>query len=167
MILVVDTNILLSLLSMLASAIESLCWTIIMELDGLSANSSWLGKAAQVVKTYISLYFKSHSTSLKVQTSKDNYLSSLSLWTEKLVFQYEASWERNKDDLIFQAAILQDEHWVDHSAILKNDGVIKVAATVIKAVLLSLDHNLQLKVQSELLFAASKHNLTSILSTGT
>ena len=96
--------------------------------------------------TYISLHIKSHSTSLKVQTSKNNYLSSLSIWTENLVFQYEASWERNKNDLIFQAAILQDEYWVDHSAILKNDGVIKVAATAIKAVLLSLDHNLQLKV---------------------
>ena len=115
--------------------------------------------------TYISLHFKSHSTSLKVQTSKDNYLSSLSIWTEKLVFQYEASWERNKDDLIFQVAILQDEYWVDHSVILKNDGVIKVASTAIKAVLLSLD--LQLKVQSKLLFATSKHDLTSILSTGT
>ena len=113
------------------------------------------------------LYFKLHSTSLKVQTSKDNHLSSLSIWTEKEVFQYEASWERNKDDLIFQAAILQDEYWVDHSAILKNDGVIKVAATAIKAALLSLDHNLQLKVQSKLLFVTSKHDLTSILSTGT
>ena len=40
MVLVVDTNILLCSLSMLASVIESLCWTIIMELDGLSANSS-------------------------------------------------------------------------------------------------------------------------------
>ena len=50
--------------------------------------------------TYISLYFKSHSTSLKVQTLKDNYLSSLSIWTEKAVFQDEASWERNKDDLM-------------------------------------------------------------------
>ena len=96
--------------------------------------------------SYISLHIKSHSTSLKVQTSKNNYLSSLSIWTENLVFQYEASWERNKIDLIFQAAILQDEYWVDHSVILKNDGVIKVAATAIKAVLLSLDHNLQLKV---------------------
>ena len=117
--------------------------------------------------TYISLHFKLHSTILKVQISKDNYLILLSISTEKVVFQYEASWERNKDDLIFQAAIFQDEYWVDHSAILKNDGVIKVAATAIKAVLLSLDYNLQLEVQSKLLFATSKHDLTSILSTGT
>ena len=56
---------------------------------------------------------------------------------------------------------------MDHSAILKDDGVIKVTVTAIKAVLLSLDHNLQLKVKSKLLFAASKHDLTSIISTGT
>ena len=50
---------------MLVSVIKSLHWTIIMELDGLSANSSQLGKVVQVGMTYnVFLYFKSHSTSL-------------------------------------------------------------------------------------------------------
>ena len=40
MVLVVDTNTLLCSLSMLASVIKSLRWTIVMELDGLSANFS-------------------------------------------------------------------------------------------------------------------------------
>ena len=133
---------------MLASVIESLHCTIIipvlviMELDRLLANSSQLGKAAQVAMTYISSHFKPHFTSLKVQTSKGNYLSSLSIQTEQAIFQDEASWERNKGDLILQAAIWQDENWVDHSAILKNDGVARVTVTAIKAVLLSLNHNL-------------------------
>ena len=46
------------------------------------------------------------------------------------------------DNLIFRAAIWQDDYWVDCSAILKNDEVARVTATVIKVVLLSLDHNL-------------------------
>ena len=115
----------------------------------------------------ISSHFKSHSTSLQVQTSKSNHISSLSIWTEQAVFQDEASWERYKDDLILQAAIWQDEHWVDHSEILKNDGVTRVTVTAIKAVLLSLDHNLWLKAWSTQLPATSENNLTSILSTGT
>ena len=172
-VLVVDTNILLSSLSMLAPVIESLRWTIIipvpviMELDGLSSNSSQLGEAAQAAMKYISSHFKSHSTSLKVQTSKGNYLSSLSIRTEQVDFQDEASWERNMDDLILRAAIWQDEHWIDRSAILKDDGVTRATATAVKVVLLSLDRNLRLKARSKQLPAASEHDLASILSTGT
>ena len=172
-VLVVDTNILLSSLSMLASVIESLRWTVIipvpviMELDGLSANTSQLGEAARAAMSYISSRFKSHSNCLKVQTSKGNYLSSLSIRTEQADFRDEASWERNMDDLILRAAIWQDEHWVDRSAILKDEGVTRATATAIKVVLLSLDRNLRLKARSKQLSAASEHDLASILSTGT
>lgn len=171
--LVVDTNILLSSLPMLASVIESFRWTVIipvpviMELDGLSANTSQLGEAAQAAMTYISSHFKSHSTSLKVQTSKGNYLSSLNIRTEQVDFSDEASWERNMDDLILRAAIWQDEHWLDRSAMLKADGVTRATATAVKVVLLSLDRNLRLKARSKQLPAASEHDLASILSTGT
>ena len=97
-VLVVDTNILLSALAMLASVIKSLRWTviipvpIIMELDGLSTNTSQLGEAAQAAMSHISSHFKSHSTSLKVQTSKGHYLSLLSTHLEQADFQDEASW---------------------------------------------------------------------------
>lgn len=171
--LVVDTNILLSSLAMLASVIESLRWTVIipvpviMELDGLSANTSQLGEAAQAAMSYISSHFKSHSTSLKVQTSKGNYLSSLSIRTEQVDFQDEASWERNMDDLILRAAIWQDEHWVDRSAMLKDDGVARATSSAVKVVLLSLDRNLRLKARSKQLPAASEQDLAAILSTGT
>ena len=40
---------------------------------------------------YISSHFKSHSITLKVQTSKGNYLSSLRILTEQVVFQDKAS----------------------------------------------------------------------------
>ncbi|KAF8911941.1 hypothetical protein CPB84DRAFT_1812127 [Gymnopilus junonius] len=67
-ILVVDTNILLSSLSMVSSLIESLRWTVV--LDGLSSNASQLGEAAQNAVQYISSHVRSHALSLKIQTSK-------------------------------------------------------------------------------------------------
>ena len=145
-VLVVDTNILLSSLSMVSSLIESLRWTIIiplpviMELDGLSANTSQLGEAADTAMTYISSHIRSHALSLKVQTSKGNYLTSLSVRTEEVNFgSNHANVEKNMDDLILKAAIWQDDHWVDRSALLKAESVVVTDA--VKVVLLSLDRN--------------------------
>jgi protein SMG6 len=76
---------------MVSSLIESLRWTIIiplpviMELDGLSANTSQLGEAAQTAMSYISSHIRSHALYLKVQTSKgNNYLTSLTVRTEEV-----------------------------------------------------------------------------------
>jgi hypothetical protein len=97
---------------MLISVIESVRWMvvipvpIIMELDGLASNASQLGDAAQSAIAYVSSHIRSHSMLLKVQTSKGNYLSSLSIRTEQVDFQDEASQERNMDDLILHAAML-------------------------------------------------------------
>jgi protein SMG6 len=143
-ILVIDTNILLSSLSLFASVVESLQWTVviplpvIMELDGLSSNPSQLGEAAQAAMTYLSSHIRSHALSLKVQTSKGNYLTSLSVRAEQVDFADGTS-ERNMDDLILKAAIWQDEHWVDRSAMLKANAVANDSS--VKVVLLSLDRN--------------------------
>ena len=50
-----------------------------------------------------------------------------------------ANVEKNMDDLILKAAIWQDDHWVDRSAMLKAETV--VASDAVKVVLLSLDRN--------------------------
>ncbi|KAF7304708.1 PINc domain-containing protein [Mycena kentingensis (nom. inval.)] len=169
-VLVVDTNILLSSLSMLASVIESGQWTVvvplpvIMELDGLSANPSQLGEAAQASMAYLSAHIRTHATSLKVQTSKGNYLTSLSVRAEQVDFAGGAT-ERNMDDLILKAAIWQDEHWVDRSTILKSDAV--ATDNAVKVVLLSLDRNLRLKARSRQLAAAGEKDLAMILASGT
>jgi len=102
----------------------------------------------------------------QVQTSKGNYLTSLSIRTEEVNLTDDAS-ERNMDDLILKAAIWQDEHWVDCSALLKTNGAPKPTAETTKVVLLSLDRNLRLKARSRQLPAASERNLASILSTET
>ncbi|KAF8212466.1 hypothetical protein K438DRAFT_1958196 [Mycena galopus ATCC 62051] len=169
-ILVIDTNILLSSLPMFASVVESFQWTVviplpvIMELDGLSSNPSQLGEAAQAAMAYLSSHIRSHATSLKVQTSKGNYLTSLSVRAEQVDFADGTS-ERSMDDLILKAAIWQDEHWVDRSAMLKSTAVATDGA--VKVVLLSLDRNLRLKARSRQLPAASEKDLAAILVSGT
>ncbi|KAM6500746.1 hypothetical protein JOM56_003760 [Amanita muscaria] len=171
-ILVIDTNILLSSLSLFASLIESLKWTIviplpvIMELDGLSSNTSALGEAAQSAAAYIFSHIRTHGLSLKVQTSKGNYLTTLAVRTEQVDFSNQgADWGRCMDDLILKAAIWQDEHWVDRSQLLgqKNEDGSPGAA---KVVLLSLDRNLRLKARSRQLLVASEKDLAAILAKG-
>lgn len=71
------------------------------------------------------------------------------------------------DDLILRAAIWQDEHWLDRSAMLKDDGIAKDTAGAVKVALLSLDRNLRLKARSRQLPAASEKDLASILASGT
>jgi protein SMG6 len=117
-----------------------------MELDGLSSSSSSsLAITAKSALDYISSHLKSHSLSLKVQTSKGNYLSSLSIRTEQVDFHDHDSWDRNMDDLILRAAIWHDEHWLDRSAMLRSgEDVTRDTNGATKVVLLSLDRNRKL-----------------------
>jgi protein SMG6 len=146
-ILVLDTNILLSSLSMVTSLVESLRWTVviplpaIMELDGLASNVNPLGDAAKAAIAFVASHVRSHADSLKVQTSRGNYLSSLSVRAEQVDFDDPDSWERNMDDLILKAAIWQDEHWVDRSSILRVEQSGERSKGTAKVVLLSLDRN--------------------------
>lgn len=119
-----------------------------MELDGLASNPSpQLSEAAQSAMSYISAHVRSHSMSLKVQTSKGNYLTTLSIRTEQVDFGADGNMERNMDDLILKAAIWQDEHWVDRSAMLKNKPASPSdTKNATKVVLLSLDRNCKLLI---------------------
>ena len=125
--------------------------------------------------------------SLKVQTSRGNYLYSLSVRREQVDLHDALSWERNMDDLILRAAIWQDEHWVDRSALLKAPSTNTKAedvANAAKVVLLSFDRNcksffimpqaplidcstVRLKARSRQLDAADETDMAGILSTGT
>ncbi|KAG7092251.1 hypothetical protein E1B28_008616 [Marasmius oreades] len=171
-VLVVDTNILLSSLSTFVSLVESLRWTVlvplpvVMELDGLKSNAlPQLSQAADDALKYITSHIRSYSSSLKVQTSKGNYLTSLNVRTEEVDFASGKS-ERSMDDLILKTAIWHDKHWIDRSAMLKSDG-IQTVANPIKVVLLSLDRNLRLKARSRQLPAAGETDLAMLLSDGT
>ena len=88
----VDTNILLSSLSEFAALVECGRWTVvvplpvIMELDSQSSNMTALGEAATAALNYITGHIRSHSLSLKVQTSRGNYLTNLNVRTEQVDF---------------------------------------------------------------------------------
>ncbi|PFH52354.1 hypothetical protein AMATHDRAFT_74154 [Amanita thiersii Skay4041] len=173
-VLVIDTNILLSSLPMFSSLVESLQWTVvvplpvIMELDGLASNASPLGEAAKSAITYIGSHLRSHSLSLKVQTSKGNYLANLAVRTEQVDFGYgRPELDRNMDDLILKAAIWQDDHWVDRSVILDPKVDHHPPLDAVKVVLLSLDRNLRVKARARQLPAASERDLAHVLANGT
>lgn len=138
---------------MITSLVESSRWTVIvplpvyMELDGLSTNVTQLGEAADAAMRYISSHIRSHTLSLKVQTSKGNYLTSLNVFTEEVDFD-SSNTEKNMDDLILKSAIWQDDHWVDRSAMLKVAPLTPSdTANAVKVVLLSLDRNRELLVR--------------------
>ena len=133
---------------MFASLVESLRWTVIvplpviMELDGLAtSNSPQLAGASKAALSFVSSNLKTLATSLKIQTSRGNYLSSLNVRTEQVDFSDRDSWERNMDDLILRAAVWHDEHWFDRSGLLKPSGATPDPKNAAKVVLLSLDRN--------------------------
>ncbi|EJF65625.1 hypothetical protein DICSQDRAFT_77263 [Dichomitus squalens LYAD-421 SS1] len=171
-VLVVDTNILLSSLAEFSALVESGRWTVvvplpvIMELDSQAhGNATPLGQAAAAALKYITASIRTHSASLKVQTSRGNYLTNLNVRTEQVDFSSN-TWERNMDDLILRAALWQDEHWADRSSMLKADAT-KDTAGAAKVVLLSFDRLLRLKARSRQLDAASEQELAAILAHGT
>lgn len=132
-----------------------------MELDGLCSNTSQLSVTAKEALAYISTRVRSHSASLKVQTSKGNYLSSLSVRAEEVDFAVGASGrgdvDRNMDDLILKAAIWQEEHWVDRSGMLKSRDPPVHVTDPVKVALLSLDRN------CKILLSALKHIFTGFV----
>ena len=94
-VLVIDSNIFPRCPSSppLSKASAGRTWSplvVITELDGITTNNSSLGEAVTVAIEYISSHVRSHSRSLKVQTSKDNYLQTLSIRSEQVGFAYES-----------------------------------------------------------------------------
>ncbi|CDO74731.1 hypothetical protein BN946_scf184686.g2 [Trametes cinnabarina] len=131
-----------------------------------SANQTPLGQAAAEALNYVASHMRSHSVSLKVQTSRGNYLSNLNVRTEHVDFS-SGNAERNMDDLILRAALWLEEHWVDRSALLKRDAAGKDNTNAAKVALLSLDRMLRLKARSRQLYAANEQDLASIFAQGT
>ena len=144
-ILVVDTNVFLRALSMVTTLVESERWTVVIplavitELDGLAADHPTAAAASKYIAEHM------RSSGLKVQTSRGNYLSTLNVRSEKVTFSNApGSWERTMDDLILKAALWQDDHWVDRSALLRGVGPRNSPppeGAYAKVVLVSFDRN--------------------------
>ncbi|KAG8857607.1 hypothetical protein FRB96_005625 [Tulasnella sp. 330] len=167
-ILIVDTNILLSSMPYVSELIQSNRWTVVVplavitELDGLSHNTpSELGVAASEALSYLIAAIQTHSSSLKVQTSRGNYLFNLSIRSEVSTL---GAGERNMDDLILRSALWQSHHFMDRSDMLDGDAPYVTEKTS-KAVLLTFDRNLRLKARSRKLDAADEKDMDAIFST--
>jgi protein SMG6 len=152
---------------------------VITELDGISANQSELGRAASSASQYVTDHIRSHSSSLKVQTSRGNYLTTLNVRSENFDFlsrdqqkngERMNGWERSLDDLILRAALWQETHWVDRSSLLtgisSDQQSLDIPHNCAKVVLLSFDRNLRLKARARQLNAGDERDLAHILRVG-
>ncbi|KAF8326386.1 uncharacterized protein EI90DRAFT_3127987 [Cantharellus anzutake] len=171
-VLVIDTNILLSSLSVVASLVQSNRWTVVIplaavtELDGLSKNNSPLGNAANDALAYLTSAVPANSSSLKVQTSKGNYLRTLSVRAENIDFHDDSNTDKTMDDLILRSASWQAEHFVDRQLFLPGlqGSIMTPTSRTAKVVLLSFDRNLRLKARSRRLDAADEKEMGAILA---
>lgn len=93
---------------------------------------------------YLITAVPSHPT-LKVQTSKGNYLRTLSVRSENIDFSYGTSHDRNMDDLILRSATWQAEHFFDHRTLALGPDGVNLAPQpetgTSKIVVLSFDRN--------------------------
>ena len=90
--LLLDTNVMLTPTDILSKLIKTKRWmvviplSVITELDGLKRREGDVGKRAQDAIKFLETKVKTHSTNLKVQTSRGNYLTDLRFRTEDINF---------------------------------------------------------------------------------
>ncbi|KAL7413909.1 hypothetical protein BDY24DRAFT_388530 [Mrakia frigida] len=175
-VLVFDTNVLLSSLALFVSAVESSKWTVmvplpvITELDGLSNQPAPLGTEASKALAYLTSHIRTHSRTLKVQTSRGNYLADLTIRAEDITFSFSNSYNperaRNMDDLILRACSFQEEHFVDRTGILRvNDNVNDQGKEgMAKVVLMTFDRNLRLRARARGVESVDEKGMKKVLA---
>ncbi|KAK4051322.1 hypothetical protein OIV83_002806 [Microbotryomycetes sp. JL201] len=179
-VLVFDTNVILSSLTLLQGIVESATWTVVVplavitELDGLKRNETNLGSAAQEAILYLETAVKTCSRVLKVQTSRGNYLHDLTIRSEAIDFassaadgdqQFSHESARSMDDVILRAVAWQQDHFTNRMFMLNPAADrSKVAPDSSKVVLITFDRNLRLKARARGLDAADEKEMVPILS---
>lgn len=148
---------------------------MITELDGLSKQPAPLGQAASAAVSYLESHIRSSAISLKVQTSKGNYLSDLVVRTESLDrtspqsatnVDAETIRAQTMDDFILRVAVSQMTNFNDRSAILgvKSDAAYdEKKRTAAKVMLLTFDRNLRLRAKARGVDAADEREMAKIL----
>jgi protein SMG6 len=141
---------------------------VVTELDGLAKETTALGQAASAAIKYLETHVRSNALSLKIQTSKGNYLSDLFVRTEQI--DREIARAQTMDDFILRVAVSQSEHFVDRSRILSSSGSpLKLDAafddqkrTASKVLLLTFDRNLRLRARARGIEAADEKEMAKI-----
>lgn len=131
------------------------------ELVGLSSDQGRGSNAAEALE-FVKSRVRSHSKSLKVQTSKGNYLPDLSITNEILDF---SGFTRNIDGLVLDAAAWQMEHFVDRSRFLGDNDEMQAEPTeqTAKVVLLTLDRIMRVRARGRQIDVASPAEIGSIV----
>ncbi|KAK4685352.1 hypothetical protein P7C73_g4803, partial [Tremellales sp. Uapishka_1] len=164
--LVFDTNVLLSSLAFFSKLVEGGQWSIIVplpvvtELDGISKQPPPLGTSASQAVSYLENRIRTHSLTLKIQTSKGNYLSDLLIRTEARSMR-----GKTMDDLILTIAESQMQHFVDRSDILgmKDLGDVGMGQPATKVLLITFDRNLRVKARGRGVEVGDEKDLERIL----
>jgi hypothetical protein len=166
-ILIFDTNVLLSSLSLFSRIVEGGQWSVVVplpvitELDGLSKNPAPLGTEASSAVAYLEARIRTHALCLKIQTTRGNYLTDLLIRAEHLDFHSNsADAGKSMDDMILNVAAFQREHFVDRSALL---GMPAPSAGATQVLLVTFDRNLRLKARAKGINAADEREMASIL----
>lgn len=169
-ILVFDTNVLLGSLALFAKVVEGGQWSVIVplpvvtELDGLSRNPPPLGDEASAAVGYLEARIRTHALTLKIQTTRGNYLTDLLIRAEHLDFKASVlTASKSMDDLILDVAQFQARHFVDRSTILgmpqpDHDGVKPT-----QVLLITFDRNMRLKARARGIEAADEREMAAIL----
>ncbi|TIB05602.1 hypothetical protein E3P96_01090 [Wallemia ichthyophaga] len=119
--LIFDTNVMLSSIEYVQAFVESGAWVcvvplaVITELDGISRTDNALGNAAIVATSYLDGAVE-RSNSLKIQTSKNNFLKDLTMRYEDYGSGGDMDgFEERKtlDDVILDAAKWHKENWME------------------------------------------------------
>lgn len=188
-VLVLDTNVMLTPISVLEQLVESQKWCTVIplvtvtELEGLTKRPGVIGQRAQKAIDYLAANLKSKTNYLKVQTSRGNYLSDLRFRTEDIDFSSlpnnrgmeEGDDENHKmarsiDEVIVYCLEWQVKNFTDRSAVFcKNrEDMIKTQSQVTKetykAVLITLDVNLRLKARFRGFTALGPKTLIDVLA---
>jgi protein SMG6 len=202
-VLVLDTNVLLSSLELVAALIESARWTVVVplpgmcselnveysgrlmfrvlpvllvvitELDGLTRQTTALGPAAAAAVRYLEQSVKSHSISLKIQTSKGNYLSNLLIRSEMIdggtthSQDGQATRLPTMDDHILKVAGLQLANFVDRSRLLHGNIPApseEAKKKALKVMFLTLDRNLRLRARARGIEAANEKDMAEVFA---
>ncbi|GAA5820940.1 hypothetical protein JCM3770_002637 [Rhodotorula araucariae] len=178
-VLVFDTNILLTSITLFSELIAAECWTVVVplavitELDGLRRNQTALGHAAAEVIDYLELAIRGYSRYLKIQTSRGNYLKDLAIRNESIDFAAESTAAasshdvaRSMDDVILRAVAWQREHFTNRIALVNPRAAAdqrKVPADAAQVVLVTFDRNLRLKAGARGLDATDEKGLKKAL----
>lgn len=166
-ILVFDTNVLLGSLSLFARLVEGGQWSVIVplpvvtELDGLSRNPPPLGSEASSAVGYLEARIRTHALTLKIQTTRGNYLTDLLIRAEHLDFKASVqNASKSMDDLILDVAAFQARHFQDRSGIL---GMPAPEDKATQVLLITFDRNMRLKARARGIEAADERELATIL----